>query len=158
MSLATVRGGIVELGSAVTGEIPGIAAIPGLSAVTVRLLEGEFGRDDRCCLVARARAQVVGYGAVLQQLDEAHVTDLAVAAGWRRQGVGTALLEELVRRVRERGALAVTLEVRAGNTAAQELYRRRGFVVEGRRRGYYPDGEDALILWRHLRSCSGEER
>ncbi|MEP6680444.1 MAG: ribosomal-protein-alanine N-acetyltransferase RimI, partial [Chloroflexota bacterium] len=40
-----------------------------------------------------------------------------------------------------------TLEVRAGNEAAQELYRRFGFIVAGRRPNYYTDdGEDALVM------------
>jgi ribosomal-protein-alanine N-acetyltransferase len=44
----------------------------------------------------------------------------------------------------------VTLEVRTSNTAAQELYRRFGFVPGGIRRNYYADvGEDALIMWAH---------
>jgi len=41
----------------------------------------------------------------------------------------------------------VLLEVRASNAAAQALYTAAGFVADGRRPGYYPDGEDAL-LWR----------
>ncbi len=42
----------------------------------------------------------------------------------------------------------MTLEVRMGNMAAQQMYRNFGFVSSGIRRNYYPEtGEDALIMW-----------
>ena len=49
-----------------------------------------------------------------------------------------------------RGVTSMTLEVRMSNTAAQEMYRRFGFVPGGVRRNYYSEvGEDALIMWAH---------
>ena len=49
------------------------------------------------------------------------------------------------------GAARITLEVRASNFAAQELYRRFGFEAVALRRGYYQDsGEDALVMMRDL--------
>jgi len=47
------------------------------------------------------------------------------------------------------------LEVRAGNRPARELYERLGFVVAGRRRAYYGDGEDAVRYLLDPRSGSG---
>jgi ribosomal-protein-alanine N-acetyltransferase len=55
---------------------------------------------------------------------------------------------------RERGAVAATLEVRSTNRSAIALYSSFGFGRAGRRRGYYRDGTDALIMWRR----STEER
>ena len=53
---------------------------------------------------------------------------------------------------RRRGRYAgVVLEVRASNAPAQALYRRAGFVVDGRRPRYYPDGEDAVLMSRAFR-------
>lgn len=96
---------------------------------------------------ATADSTVVGAALGLLQHDEGHVLDLAVAPAWRRRGVGTDLLRALLAALLARGARAVTLEVRAGNLGAQALYRAAGFTVEGRRPGYYPDGEEALLLW-----------
>jgi ribosomal protein S18 acetylase RimI-like enzyme len=89
-------------------------------------------------------------GAALGQVlvDEGHVVDLAVDPAWRGQGIGRRLLTALLVGLRARGAVAATLEVRPSNRAALALYRASSFVVEGRRTGYYPDGEDALLLWR----------
>ena len=49
----------------------------------------------------------------------------------------------------ERGCAAWTLEVRASNTAAQELYRQFGFVPAGVRKRYYENTEDAIVMWCH---------
>ena len=49
----------------------------------------------------------------------------------------------------QEGARRATLEVRASNTPALQLYERMGFAVRGKRPGYYTNpSEDALILWR----------
>jgi [ribosomal protein S18]-alanine N-acetyltransferase len=78
---------------------------------------------------------------------EAHVVTLATHPNWRRRGLGEWLLLEMVAQARAAGAQEVTLEVRSGNTPAQALYAKLGFVLMGRRKAYYPDNrEDALIL------------
>ena len=105
-------------------------------------------RDSRYYLVALVGDEVVGYGGVLLVPPEAHVTTLGVAADHQRAGIGAMLLGALIRASAERGASDVTLEVRASNVAALALYRRCGFLAEGRRPRYYDDGEDALIMWR----------
>jgi ribosomal-protein-alanine N-acetyltransferase len=72
---------------------------------------------------------------------------LAVHPGFRRRGIAELLLLDLFDQARHRGARRLTLEVRPSNTAAQRLYRKYGFSVEGRRPRYYSDGEEALIMW-----------
>jgi ribosomal-protein-alanine N-acetyltransferase len=96
---------------------------------------------------AAAGGTVVGHAGLWMQYDEAHISTLAVHPAWRGRGVGARLLMRLIDCARERGAVELTLEVRASNTAAQRLYERFGFEVLGRRPGYYADsGEDALIM------------
>lgn len=82
-------------------------------------------------------------------LDEAELLDIGVAPTARRQGLGARLLAEVIATARAAGATRLMLEVRAGNQAAQALYQRAGFMVTGRRKGYYPapDGrEDACLM------------
>lgn len=138
---------VLRIQPAVLEDAAAIGDLPGLGASTLRLLEHDLAAPGRCCLVARVDDEVVGYAAGLLQLDVAHVLDVAVAVEHRRRGVATALVAALMERVRDDGAAAVTLEVRAGNAAGQALYRRLGFVVEGRRPRYYADGEDAVLMW-----------
>ena len=98
-------------------------------------------------LVARAVERVVGFGGIWLMVDEAHITTFGVHPEWRRRGVGRQLLLALVQLSVDMRASRMTLEVRAGNHAAQELYRRFGFIVAGRRARYYTDdGEDALVM------------
>ncbi|MGH2427859.1 MAG: ribosomal protein S18-alanine N-acetyltransferase [Candidatus Limnocylindria bacterium] len=98
-------------------------------------------------LVARAGDRIVGFVGVWMMVAEAHITTFSVHPDWRRQGVGRQLLLNLAELSYALGAARMTLEVRAGNTAAQALYRDFGFVVAGRRPNYYTDdGEDALVM------------
>jgi [ribosomal protein S18]-alanine N-acetyltransferase len=143
----------VVLRSAERRDLPALAALPGLSASTRRQLVAEVARaserpaGDTVVLVASVAGEVLGAALGLLQVDDGHVVDLAVAPPIRRRGVGRRLLSALIGELRGRGARAITLEVRAGNLGAVSLYRGAGFAVEGRRPRYYPDGEDALLLW-----------
>ena len=82
--------------------------------------------------------------------DELHITNLAVAPQMRRCGIAAALLEESVRRGARAGAVWCQLEVRASNSPARELYKRLGFKPLGKRKGYYCNGEDAVVMGREL--------
>lgn len=114
------------------------------------LFLAEVRREERVYLVARSGSRVVGYAGLLFALADGHITTVAVDPGLHGGRIGTRLLLVLMRRAVERGAEAVTLEVRASNTAAQALYRRFGFAPAGARKDYYRDPvEDALVLWAH---------
>jgi len=78
---------------------------------------------------------------------ELHINNVAVRPEVRRQGVGAKLLAAVLSHGRSQGARLAFLEVRAGNAAAQGLYRRCGFEVAGRRKAYYAQPvEDALLM------------
>ncbi len=92
--------------------------------------------------------RIIGYAGTWIILDEAQVTNVAIAPDYRRQGIGSQLMTALIDAVKARGASAMTLEVRPSNTAALALYTSFGFRDTGRRPGYYQDnGEDAIIMW-----------
>ena len=101
--------------------------------------------------VAEVLGEIAGYSVAWQVGDEAELANLAVAAAARRQGVGRALLDDLLRHADERGVATTYLEVREGNAAAQALYRSRGFAEAGRRRHYYREPvEDAVVMRRSV--------
>ena len=102
---------------------------------------------ERHYLVARENGILVGYGGVMFVLDDAHVTNLAVAPRRQRSGIATRLLAELAWQAIAHGCQALTLEVRASNTAAQALYHQFGFVPAGIRQKYYENAEDAIVMW-----------
>lgn len=90
---------------------------------------------------------LLGLGCYWAILDEAHITVLAVDPRYQRRGLGKWLLVNLLTDANERALTRATLEVRPSNSRALTLYESFGFETLGRRRRYYADGEDALILW-----------
>ena len=98
-------------------------------------------RSDAIRIVARpteapAGICVVGFVVARIAEKELHINNLAVVEGSRRSGVGTALLVAALNEAREAGSNSASLEVRASNKAALELYRRNGISVAGRRKNY----------------------
>jgi len=104
-------------------------------------------RGERHYLVARDGAELVGYAGLMFVVDDAHVTNIAVAQQRQRQGIATRLLAELAWAAIDRGCAALTLEVRVSNVGAQALYREFGFVPAGVRKKYYENVEDAIVMW-----------
>jgi [ribosomal protein S18]-alanine N-acetyltransferase len=120
---------------------------------TAAMYRDELSRPDtRHYLVAEDDGDgspvMVGYAGLIAYDDEAHVATLGVAAERQGEGIGSLLLDALLTEA-DRRAPVVLLEVRAENAVAIGLYRRRGFVEIGRRRGYYqPSGDDAVVMKR----------
>jgi len=105
-------------------------------------------RSSRRYVVATIGPLVVGYCGLMIVEDDGHITNLAVDPAWHRRGVATVLLLDQARTAPSLGVRHLTLEVRASNVGAQELYRRFGFAPVGVRRGYYAEtGEDAIVMW-----------
>lgn len=75
-----------------------------------------------------------------------HIVSIAVHPAYRRQGIGTKLVEAVLRRTRG----AARVEVRASNWVAIQFYTRLGFVKQTMIPGYYGD-EDAIVMVRKRR-------
>src|SRR5690606_26310798 len=86
---------------------------------------------------------------------ELELMDVCVAFDFRKQGIGRKLVEHHLSWAEARGARVAHLEVRPSNRAAQSLYRSLGFDEVGRRRAYYSDGEDAILLRAEIPSPGG---
>lgn len=100
-------------------------------------------------IVAKADNRIIGFAGVWVIVDEGHITNIAVHPDYREKGVGSALVESLINNSKEWGCNALTLEVRASNIPAQNLYKKFGFINEGVRKNYYSDNnEDAFIMWK----------
>lgn len=94
---------------------------------------------------------LLGVAVAWRVAGDAHVMELAVRPSARRRGVGRALLEAACASAdatSSPGGGACLLEVRESNTAALALYEGAGFQRVGRRKRYYPDGEDAILMTR----------
>ena len=90
---------------------------------------------------------IVGFSGFWMMMEEAHIIAIGVRDGYRRLGIGEGLLIATIELAQILNANVVTLEVRASNEIAQELYKKYSFQVVGRRPRYYSsDGEDAIIM------------
>ncbi|MGB9775010.1 MAG: ribosomal protein S18-alanine N-acetyltransferase [Anaerolineae bacterium] len=110
-----------------------------------------FGQRRR-----RERPPVIGYVGMRLLPGEAHITTIAVHPHWRGRGLGKYILLMAIQRALQHRVRFVTLEVRASNRVAQQLYTSLGFRVTGIQRGYYRDGEDAWLM--RLGPLDGAER
>jgi len=115
---------------------------------TREIFEYEIRSKERALyLVVEVRGEIVGYLGAQVLGDEIHLTNMALAPGLRRRGIGTALLLECLHRGMKQDARWMTLEVRENNPEAREFYRCFGFRDMGLRKNYYVDtGEDAVIM------------
>jgi len=76
----------------------------------------------------------------------AHLTTIGISPEHRRRGLAKRLLLHVENALRARSINTLVLEVRVKNTAAQELYRQKGFYVVQRLNKYYTDGEDCFLM------------
>lgn len=96
---------------------------------------------------AETEELLIGYLGMWVVVDEIHIVSVGVRSSYRRNGIG----ELLVLGALEMGMLLncrqITLECRVSNEVAQNLYKKYGFRVVGRRKRYYSDnGEDAYVM------------
>ena len=98
-------------------------------------------------LVAEYNGKVIGYVMGYLRPDlEGHIMSIAVDPDYRGNGIGSALLTEVIERLINKGARYIGLEVRVSNEKAIKLYERFGFRRIKRIIGYYADGEDAYYM------------
>jgi len=132
-----------------------IAAVVGIDQASFSLpwpensyrYEVQYNNAARCLVAEESDHEIVAMIVSWIIVDELHIATIATRQDRRRQGVGSRLLQEALDDGRRCGARRAFLEVRAGNAAAQEMYRKFGFMITGRRPKYYKDnGEDAVLM------------
>jgi [ribosomal protein S18]-alanine N-acetyltransferase len=116
----------------------------------------EMSKPRGVCLTARPDGNAIaGYLICSRYADVWHLMNVCVDPDHRREGVGAALVEQMIASIDDPLA-RFTLEVRPSNTMAVALYERFGFRSAGLRQRYYQDnGEDALIMWRTPATLAG---
>ncbi len=110
----------------------------------------EFDNPVATIEVALVDEQIAGYLCSWLICGELQIQNLATSPAYRRRGIGQTLLRYVITRCQREGLLSAWLEVREDNQAAIRLYTDCGFEVQGRRKKYYQDGEDALLLGRNF--------
>ncbi|REH89792.1 ribosomal protein S18-alanine N-acetyltransferase [Staphylococcus felis] len=93
--------------------------------------------------------KVIGYCGIWIVVDQAQITTIAIEPNYRVLGLGQLMLK-YVMNFASAVATLMSLEVRVENRTAQHVYEKLGFEYGGRRKNYYGDGEDALVMWVNL--------
>ena len=126
-------------------EVASGEGVSGLMAKVRRLFNYKRFFGDELSL--SSKGHIIGFAGFWVMADEAHLINIAVRESGRRRGIGELLLISVVDLAVELDASIITLEVRASNTAAQNLYRKYGFTQVGLRRGYYiSEREDGVLM------------
>lgn len=114
-------------------------------------VESELANENSVFIVAVEGEIVIGYIGMSVVIDEGYIFNVAVNADFRRKGVGTALINELVTYGKKNNLCFITLEVRESNQAAISLYSDFGFIKVGERKNYYSDpAENAILMTKYF--------
>ncbi|MGA8202842.1 MAG: GNAT family N-acetyltransferase [Candidatus Sulfotelmatobacter sp.] len=79
---------------------------------------------------------------------EWELENIVVAAGSRRRGLGSRLLEDLIKQARTKDVTSIFLEVCQSNLGARAFYNNLGFVEFGSRKSYYSHPSEDAVLYR----------
>jgi len=111
--------------------------------------ENELSKSHGISTVAVSEGRVAGYLIVWMVADEIHIANIAVHSDWRRQGIGSRMIHQILDNTN--GFKWIGLEVRRSNRVARALYKELDFVEVGVCKKYYViEGEDAILMAKQL--------
>ncbi len=113
---------------------------------TLEDIEKELSNPYAVVLLDESKAAFISVRAVLEN---AEIENLGVLEASSKKGLASTLIEKLFINLKECGVKNITLEVREGNAAAVNFYKKHGFSVLGKREKFYQE-EDALLMGKKL--------
>lgn len=119
----------------------------GSSPWPIKIFQHELSCIRNQYFVAKINHTIVGFIGMTTILDEAEITSLAVLPDYQKQGIAQALIARVLS---VPDLKRILLEVSEHNGAAQGLYIKNSFTVYNRRRHYYKNGDDALLMERKI--------
>lgn len=100
-------------------------------------------------IVAEQQGEIAGYCGMYTSFQEGEIVNVAVAQKYRRQGIGSKLLQFLFFESLKSDVTSFFLEVRKSNEPAIHLYECFGFKEIGIRKNFYEKPrEDAIVMWK----------
>jgi [ribosomal protein S18]-alanine N-acetyltransferase len=102
-----------------------------------------------------AGPRIIGFIVAEAQRKSGHIVTIDVIAAARREGVGSRLLLEAEKRIKQAGAMLVELETPVNNASAIRFYKTMGYFVERTVTGYYSNQVDALVMRKELEAVAG---
>ncbi|MGL4655239.1 MAG: ribosomal protein S18-alanine N-acetyltransferase [Sarcina sp.] len=109
--------------------------------------EAELVNHLAHCFVILDNNKICGFANVWIIAGEANINSIAIDETLRGKGLGSSLLQGILKYCTENNTNEITLEVRESNKAAQNLYKKHSFTIEGERKKYYSNnGETAVLM------------
>lgn len=113
-------------------------------------LNKELSNERATYVVIKLGNKVVGFGGMWILFDEAEITNIAVHPEYRGHSFGDIIVDNMIKVAKDLGATCMTLEVRASNLPAINLYKKHSFSIEGTRKNFYENPrEDGHIMWNY---------
>jgi len=112
--------------------------------------ENEFKKKDVQVFGALLLNEVIGVCVFQKVIDEAQINFLTVKKKFQRQGFGTYLLSQVIKKCEMLDIKKMLLEVSENNLAAENFYNNFNFFTVGIRKNYYQDGSNALLKEKKL--------
>lgn len=106
----------------------------------------ELQNENSEYIVARLNNEIVGFAGIWISPVDIHITDIVVKKDKRNMKIGSNILEELIKLAETKERETLTLEVNEKNEIAQKLYLNYGFEKLGKRKKYYNNEDDAIIM------------
>lgn len=110
------------------------------------ILKQELENGKSKYFVAKQENEIVGFAGILLIIDQVNIMNIVVKKDKRNFGIGSSLLEEIIRYSKIHNATSITLEVNEKNILAIKLYKKYGFKQVGLRRKYYNNEDNAILM------------
>lgn len=110
------------------------------------ILKQELENGKSKYFVAKQEKEIVGFAGILLIIDQVNIMNIVVKKDKRNFGIGSLLLEEIIRYSKIHNATSITLEVNEKNIPAIKLYKKYGFKQVGLRRKYYNNEDNAILM------------
>ena len=109
-------------------------------------LEDELKADNTKYFKVTLENEIIGFAGIKIILDDADLMNIVVHNSYLRQGIASLLLNKILDFCKENHIGSINLEVNEKNVPAINLYKKFGFAEVGRRKKYYNNTDDAILM------------
>jgi len=109
-------------------------------------MEKEIENKNAIYFCTEENGKTTGFIGMWNIAGEGNITNIAVHPDYRKKGIGEALILKMIAYAKENRLIFLTLEVNEKNFPAYNLYKKCGFYESGRRKKYYDNKDDAVLM------------
>ena len=113
---------------------------------TFDILKNELESKNSLYFVAKLNDEIIGFAGIKIILDEAELMNIVVHNSYLRQNIASILLNKIFNFCKENNIKKINLEVNEKNIPAINLYKKFNFIEVGRRKKYYDNKNDAILM------------